>query len=60
MQLQGAVDLVLTAIIPRPWPWWLTPAAMAMVVDTRGHLMGRLASIVAKLVPTGNKAVIVR
>jgi ribosomal protein L13 len=32
----------------------------AMVVDTRGHLMGRLASIVAKLVPTGNKAVIVR
>ena len=32
----------------------------AMVVDTRGHLMGRLASIVAKLVPTTNKAVIVR
>jgi large subunit ribosomal protein L13Ae len=32
----------------------------AVVVDTRGHLMGRLASIVAKLVLTGNKVVVVR
>ena len=32
----------------------------AIVVDGRGHLMGRLASIVAKLILTGNKVVIVR
>jgi large subunit ribosomal protein L13Ae len=32
----------------------------AVVVDARGHLMGRLASIVAKLILTGNKVVIVR
>ena len=32
----------------------------AVVVDARGHLMGRLASIVSKLVLTGNKVVIVR
>ena len=32
----------------------------AVVGDARGHLMGRLASIVAKLVLTRNKVVIVR
>ena len=32
----------------------------AIVVDGRGHLMGRLPSIVAKLVLTGNKVVVVR
>merc|ERR1712031_135684 len=32
----------------------------AIVVDGRGHLMGRLASIVAKLILTGNKVVVVR
>ena len=32
----------------------------AIVVDGRGHLMGRLASTVAKLVLTGNKVVVVR
>ena len=32
----------------------------AIVVDGRGHLVGRLASIVAKLILTGNKVVIVR
>ena len=32
----------------------------AIVVDGRGHLMGRLSSIVAKLILTGNKVVVVR
>ena len=32
----------------------------AIVVDGRGHLMGRLASIVAKLVLTDKKVVVVR
>ena len=32
----------------------------AIVVDGRGHLMGRLPSIVAKLVLTGIKVVVVR
>merc|ERR1712127_147773 len=32
----------------------------AIVIDGRGHLLGRLASIVAKLVLTGNKVVITR
>merc|ERR1712036_66926 len=31
-----------------------------MGVDGRGHLMGRLSSIVAKLILTGNKVVVVR
>merc|ERR1712105_256732 len=32
----------------------------AIVVDGRAHLLGRLASIVAKLILTGNKVVVVR
>lgn len=36
----------------------ITPKAI--VIDGRGHLLGRLASIVAKLVLTGNKVVITR
>ena len=31
-----------------------------MVIDGRGHLMGRLASIVAKFLLNGNKVVVVR
>lgn len=32
----------------------------AVVIDGRGHMMGRLASIVAKLILNGQKVVIVR
>ena len=32
----------------------------AIVIDGRGHMLGRLASIVAKLILTGNKVVVVR
>merc|ERR1712223_1960094 len=32
----------------------------AVVIDGRGHMLGRLASIVAKLILTGNKVVVVR
>merc|ERR1711913_147378 len=32
----------------------------AIVIDGRGHLMGRLASIVAKFILNGNKVVVVR
>ena len=32
----------------------------AIVIDGRGHMMGRLASIVAKLILNGQKVVIVR
>ena len=31
-----------------------------MVIDGKGHLMGRLASIVAKNILNGNKVVVVR
>merc|ERR1711868_254159 len=33
---------------------------MGVVIDGRGHLMGRLASIVAKFILNGNKVVVVR
>ena len=32
----------------------------AVVIDGRGHMMGRLASVVAKLILNGQKVVIVR
>ena len=32
----------------------------AVVIDGRGHMMGRLASIVAKLILNGQKVVVVR
>ena len=32
----------------------------AVVIDGRGHMMGRLASIIAKLILNGQKVVVVR
>ena len=32
----------------------------AVVIDGRGHMMGRLASIIAKLLLNGQKVVVVR
>ena len=36
----------------------ITPKAV--VIDAKGHLLGRLASIVAKMILEGNKVVVVR
>lgn len=38
----------------------MAPATKTMVIDGKGHLLGRLASVVAKTLLNGNKVVVVR
>merc|ERR1712048_634228 len=45
------------AVIPSTMPGF---SPKPVVIDGRGHLMGRLASIVAKFILNGNKVVVVR
>ena len=39
---------------------WLTDAILQVVIDGKGHLLGRLASTVAKQLLNGQKIVVVR
>merc|ERR1712019_107198 len=49
--------LLCFAVIPSTMPGF---SPKPVVIDGRGHLMGRLASIVAKFILNGNKVVVVR
>merc|ERR1712020_277828 len=51
------MGLLCFAVIPSTMPGF---SPKPVVIDGRGHLMGRLASIVAKFILNGNKVVIVR
>lgn len=42
------------------WKMMLTVSLLQVVIDGKGHLLGRLASIVAKQLLSGQKIVIVR
>merc|ERR1712109_136089 len=49
--------LLCFAVIPSTMPGF---SPKPVVIDGRGHLMGRLASIVAKFILSGNKVIVVR
>merc|ERR1712156_1324996 len=51
------MGLLCFAVIPSTMPGF---SPKPVVIDGRGHLMGRLASIVAKFILNGNKVVVVR
>merc|ERR1711963_1273983 len=51
------MGLLCFADIPVTWAGF---SPKPVVIDGRGHLMGRLASIVAKFILNGNKVVVVR
>lgn len=42
------------------WCLWLTVGLSQVVIDGKGHLLGRLASVVAKQLLSGQKIVVVR
>merc|ERR1711884_934652 len=51
------MGLLCFAVIPSTMPGF---SPKPVVIDGRGHLMGRLCSIVAKFILSGNKVIVVR
>ncbi len=57
VRVPGILFRVRTLVV---WVEWIVADSLQVVIDGKGHLLGRLASIVAKQLLNGQKVVVVR